>query len=122
MSRVFFPLDEQLGLRPGQCSEQVAQQAVWLYGHTSGAVAVEALKRLAHVELSETSLWRCVEHWGKPLQAYAQVRQASANALPLRGDAGPNAWHSSQNMGVALDGTMLHLRKEGWKELSEIPI
>jgi hypothetical protein len=115
--RVFFPLDEQLGVRGGHCSEQVAQQAGWLYGHTSGAVAAEALKRLAQVELSETGLWRWVEQWGQPLQAYDQVRQASATALPLRGDAGPNTLRSSQNMGVALDGTMIHIRKEGWKEL-----
>jgi hypothetical protein len=104
-------------VRRGQCSEQVAQHAVWLYGHTSGAVAVEALKRLARIELSESGLWRCVEQWGTPIQAYEHVRQAAANALPLRGDAGPNALHSAQNMGVAMDGTLIHLRQEGWKEL-----
>ncbi len=90
---------------------------MWVYGHTSGAVAVEALKRLAGIELSEASLWRCVAHWGAPIQAEEQVRQASANALPLRGDAGPRVLHSAQNMGVAMDGTMIHLRQEGWKEL-----
>ena len=94
MSKGFFHLDEQLGVRSGQCSEQVARHAVWVYGHTSGAVAVEALKRLAGIVLSEASLWRCVEQWGAPLQAYEQLRQGSANALPLRGDAGPLAWHS----------------------------
>lgn len=117
MSAVFFPLDEQLGVRRGQCSEQVARQAVWMYGHTSGAVAVEALQRLSGVALSETSLWRCVQQWGEPLQAAAELRQASANALPLRGEAGPTVLRSAQNMGVAMDGAKVHLRKEGWKEL-----
>jgi hypothetical protein len=117
VSAGFFPLDEHLGVHHGQCSEQVARQGVWIYGHTSGAVAVEALKRLAGIVLSETGLWRCVEQWGTPLQALEQVRQASANALPLRGDIGPSDLHTSHNMGVAMDGTMIHLRKEGWKEL-----
>jgi hypothetical protein len=90
---------------------------VWVYGHTSGAVAVEALKRFSGIVLSEASLWRCVEQWGQPIQADEQLRQTSANALPLRGDAGPTALHSSHNMGVAMDGTMVHIRKEGWKEL-----
>jgi hypothetical protein len=113
----FFPLDEQLGVPHGQCSEQVARQVVWLYGHTSGAVTGEALKRLSGIVLSETSVWRCVEQWGKPLHAYAALRQASANALPLRGEAGPTTLRSTQNMGVAMDGAKVHIRKEGWKEL-----
>jgi hypothetical protein len=113
----FFPLDEQLGIRSDQWSEQVARQAVWIYGHTSGAVAVEALKRLAGIVLSEASLWRCVQRWGQPIQAYEQLCQTSANALPWRGEAGVTAPRSAQNMGVAMDGTMLHVRQEGWKEL-----
>lgn len=113
----FSPLDEQLGVRRGQCSEQIARQAVWLYGHTSGAVAVEALQRLSGVALSATSLWRCVEQWGEPLHAYAELRQTAANALPLRGEAGPLNLRSPQNMGVAMDGAKVHIRKEGWREL-----
>jgi hypothetical protein len=80
-------------------------------------VAVEALKRLSGIRLSEAGLWRCVQQWGTPLQADEQVRQAAATALPLRGDAGPKVLHSTQNMGVAMDGTMIPIRKEGWKEL-----
>ncbi len=104
-------------MRAGQCSEHVARDAVWCYGHTSGAVAVEALKRLAGIVLSEATLWRCVERWGTPLQVQEQAREASANALPWRGEAPSTALRSAHNMGVAMDGTMVHLRTEGWKEL-----
>jgi hypothetical protein len=107
----------QLGVRDGPWSEQVARQAVWVYGHTSGAVAVEALRRLAGIVLSEASLWRGVQRWGQPLQTYEQLRQTSGNALPWRGEAGVTARRSAQNMGVAMDGTMVHVRQEGWKEL-----
>ena len=113
----FFPLDKQLGVQDAPCSEQVAADAVWLYGHLPGAVAAQALKRLAGIELPETSLWRCVQREGTRLQAYERVQHASANAVPLRGDAPPTALRLPYKMGVGMDGTMIHIRKEGWKEL-----
>jgi hypothetical protein len=51
------------------------------------------------------------------MQAYEKLRQASANALPWRGEAGMTDQRLAQNMGVAMDGTMVHVRQEGWKEL-----
>jgi hypothetical protein len=113
----FFPLDEQLGVRDAHWSEKVAADAVWLYGHVTGAVAAQALKRLAQVDLSESSLWRRVETWGPQIQAYENIQQATANAMPLRGDAPPTALRLPYKMGVGMDGTMVHIRKEGWKEL-----
>lgn len=113
----FFPLDEQLGVRDAHWSEQVAADAVWLYGQVTGEVAAQALKRLAGLDLSAASLWRRVERWGTQLQAYETVQQATASALPLRGDAPPSALRLPYKMGVGMDGTMVHIRKEGWKEL-----
>lgn len=113
----FFPLDEQLGVRDAHWSEKVAADAVWLYGHVPGTVAAEALKRLTGIELSETSLWRRVATWGGQLQAYEALQQAKANAVPLRGEAPPSAWRLPYKMGVGMDGTMVHIRTEGWKEL-----
>jgi hypothetical protein len=78
----------------------VAADAVWLYGHVTGAVAAHALKRLAQLDLSETSLWRRVETWGTHIQAYETSQQATANALPLRGDAPPSALRLPYKMGV----------------------
>ena len=113
----FSPLDEQLGVRDAHWSEQVAADAVWLYGHVTGTVAAHALKRLAQVDLSATSLWRRIATWGTQIQAYETVQHARANAVPLRGEAPPTALRLPYQMGVGMDGTMIHIRKEGWKEL-----
>jgi len=113
----FFPLDEQLGVRDAHWSEKVAADAVWLYGQVPGNVAVQVLKRLAGIDLPETSLWRRVERWGTQIQAYEAIQQAQANAVPLRGEAPPSALRLPYKMGVGMDGTMMHIRKEGWKEL-----
>lgn len=117
MNAGFFPLDEQLGVRDAHWSEKVAADAVWLYGHVPGNVAAEALKRLTGIELSETSLWRRVATWGEQFQAYEALQQAKAHAVPLRGEAPPSALRLPYKMGVGMDGTMVHIRKEGWKEL-----
>ena len=106
----FFPLDDQLGVRDAHWSEKVAANAVWLYGQVSGGVAAQALERLAGLSLSETSVWRRVETWGRQIQA-------TANAVPLRGDAPPTALRLPYKMGVGMDGTMIYIRHEGWKEL-----
>lgn len=113
----FFPLDEQLGVRDAHWSKQVAAEAVWLYGQVPGVVAAQALKRLAGLELSATSLWRRVETWGTQLQTYETLQRAMANAVPLRGAAAPTALRLPYKMGVGMDGTMIHIRQEGWKEL-----
>jgi hypothetical protein len=113
----FFPLDQQLGVHDAHCSEQVAADTVWLYGHVPGNVAAQALKRLAGIELSESTLWRCVVRCGTRIQVYETVQHATANAVPLRGDAAPSALRLPYKMGVGMDGTMIHIRKEGWKEL-----
>lgn len=113
----FFPLDDQLGVCDAHWSEQVAADAVWLYGQVTGGVAAQALKRLAGLELSEATLWRRVKRWGTQIQALEALQQNIANAVPLRGDAPPTALRLPYKMGVGMDGTMIHIRKEGWKEL-----
>lgn len=113
----FFPLDEQLAIRDAHWSERLTALSVWLYGHVSGEVAAEMFKQLSQLILPQPSVWRRATHWGKRIQAVEQQRQQTANALPLRGQAGPHTLRLPQNMGIGMDGTMICLRKEGWKEL-----
>lgn len=113
----FFPLDEQLAIRDAHWSERLTALSVWLYGHVSGEVAAEIFKQLTQLILPQPSVWRRAERWGKQIQAVAHKHQQVANALPLRGQAGPNTLRMPQNMGVGMDGTMICLRQEGWKEL-----
>lgn len=113
----FSPLDEQLQIRDAHWSERLTALSVWLYGHVGGEVAAEIFKQLSQVILPQPSVWQRAARWGQQLQAVEQHRQHTANALPLRGQAGANTLRLPHNMGVGMDGTMICLRQEGWKEL-----
>lgn len=113
----FSPLDEQLELRDAHWSERVAAWSVWLYGQVSGALATEIFQKLTGLCLPQPSVWRRAQRWGTALQVQEQHQQQAANAVPLRGQAGPQQLRLPQNMGVSMDGTMVCLREEGWKEL-----
>jgi hypothetical protein len=67
------------------------------------------------VLLSEATLWRCVQRWSARLEMEQNLQTAQANALPRR-DSRPEV-PRPQRMGVAMDGAMVNLRQEGWKEL-----
>jgi hypothetical protein len=113
----FSPLDEQLAIWDAHWSERLAALSVWLYGQVSGELTTEIFKQLTQLILPQPSVWRRAERWGQQIQAVEQHRQQVANALPLRGQAGPNTLRVPQTMGVGMDGTMICLRDEGWKEL-----
>jgi hypothetical protein len=113
----FFPLDEQLGVVEQHCSEQVAKQAVWLCGQVDDDFAEAVLSQIGGVHFSDTSIWRQQQRWGEHIRLNEALRAEAANALPLRGQVGPTAFRDPTNRGVALDGAMIFVRKEGWKEL-----
>ncbi len=79
------------------------------------AAAQQILEQVGRVSLSEATLWRCVQRWGARLAADEQLRAEQASALPRR-DVRPEA-PTPQRMGVAMDGAMVNVRTEGWKEL-----
>jgi hypothetical protein len=113
----FFPLDDQLGIVEHHCSEQVAKHAVWLCGQVDDDFAEEVMSKIGGVYISDTSIWRRQQHWGEQIRLNETRRAESANALPLRGHVGPTALRDPPNRGVALDGAMIFVRQEGWKEL-----
>lgn len=114
----FFPLDEQLGLWDGHWSEAVARDAVWLSGVAPSYEAAEAiLQRIGRMNISSSSVWRRVQEWGDKFKALAEAERAQATALPIKWAAPSRAEVGDQRMGVAMDGTMVHILEEGWKEL-----
>jgi hypothetical protein len=98
-------------------SEGLAQWVVWLYGQQAGAGVRGTLQRLSGLDLAEGSIWREMEGWGERIRAHAAHEAAQGQAVPLRGQAGPTVLRTEKTMGVAMDGTMVHVRQEGWKEL-----
>jgi hypothetical protein len=80
------------------------------------AAASEVLAEVGGIAVSPSSGWRIAQDWGARLQAELareeQEQKAAARAWSTPG----GQQKPLQRMGVALDGAMLHLRAEGWKE------
>ena len=75
------------------------------------------LKRVGHLTISDSSVWRRVQEWGEKFEEVEDARRERANALPGRSDMYRGVSETVQRMGVSMDGGMVHIRDEGWKEL-----
>ncbi len=78
--------------------------------------AEEVMLRLGQVSISKASVWRTVEVYGEAFQRLEAEEQVTAMVTPAQ-------WHTTvtgegaQRMGVAIDGGMMYIVGEGWKEL-----
>lgn len=113
----FFPLDEQLELQDQRWSEGLVKQVVWLSGLVPYDQAAEILQTVGQVEISSSSAWRLTQKWGQRLGELETKEQEQANATPdgeeiLRGEV-----RQDRRMGLSMDGTMIYIRGEEWKEL-----
>jgi hypothetical protein len=115
---VFSPLDTQLELSEGAWSEGLKREAVWLSGIApSYELAEEVLERIGQLSISCSSIWRCAQEVGEQFQRVEQAERKKALALPERWEPPSRAQVNDQRMGVALDGALVHIREEGWKEV-----
>jgi hypothetical protein len=79
------------------------------------AQAEQILREVGRIDISQSSIWRRVDRWGRRLQAIEALQQAKAYGFEDPESLDPNC--SRGRMGAAMDGTMVHIREEGWKEL-----
>jgi hypothetical protein len=94
------------------------REAVWLSGvAASYELAAEVLARIGQVAISSSSLWRCVQEAGAAFQQVEQAEREQAMMLPERWEPPSREQVSDQRMGASLDGALIHLRAEGWKEV-----
>jgi len=90
----------------------VARLAVWLSGLMPFGQAAEVLEVVGQIGISATSIWRLTKKWTTVMEAIDHVEQEKAYALPLVGE------HTDPDlrMGASMDGVMIPIREEGWKE------
>lgn len=98
-------------------SEQLAKQAVWLSGLLDFEQAAEVLEQVAQVPIGSKTVWRLAQRWGRRAQAVEAGARAAANATPARQQITPGEVARDERLAVALDGGMVNVRHEGWKEL-----
>ena len=105
-------------MRGGDWSEGLECEAVWLSGAVSSYEMVsEILMRVGQVEMSQSSVWRVTQAAGERFQALEERERERANCLPERWEPPSRAEVNDQRMGVAMDGAIIFIRDEGWKEV-----
>jgi hypothetical protein len=115
---VFSPLDEQLGLKDKRYSEGVFKEMTWLSGAVdSFAEAEQVFLRIGHLSISDSSIWRRKEEWGERFKEVEEAERKKANTLGSANRFREQVLGSEKRIGVSMDGTMVHIRDEGWKEL-----
>ncbi len=111
----FFPLDEQLGLNGSGFSPTFAKHMVWLSGILPYERCVEVFERLAGPYVSPASIWRQGQRYGEKLQTYVEGQREAVS--PERIEL-PDARHDHEHRkGLSMDGGMVNIRREGWREL-----
>jgi hypothetical protein len=115
VSKAIFPLDKQLGLNKTVYSAQLGQKIVWLSGLLPFAACAAVFDEIGGQMIPASSIWRQTQHHGQRLQACAERERDSVSVervvLPeMRYD-------HDQRKGVSLDGGMVNIRGEGWREM-----
>ena len=114
----FFPLDRQLELGREGWSPGLARDVVWLSGALPSLGLVrEALVRLGGPPLALSTIWNQVQKAGRRFRAWEEEERAQGQQLGEPERPGEAERSSSVRLGVALDGALVHIREEGWKEL-----
>jgi hypothetical protein len=113
----FFPLSEQLQVVDERLSPGVVRDAVWLAGLVPYDQAAAILAQIGHLNVSTSTIWRRLQTWGSQFATQEEAERVQAQALPVKWTPPSRAEKSDQRLGVALDGFMVHIVDEGWKEM-----
>jgi hypothetical protein len=104
-------------VRDASWSGELAKLAVWLYGHVEDDLAEQIMLQVGGIGVSDTSIWRRMKKWGEKIKALEAARVAEAMVVVQHGGVVRGEGKIARRMGVAMDGAMVAIREEGWKEL-----
>ncbi len=97
-------------------SEGVRKQGVWLGGLLPYERAAEVWERIGQVNIATSSIWREEQDFGSRLHALEEKERAESVILPGKWENMPTV-DKKKRMGVAMDGGMMFVFGEGWKEM-----
>ena len=99
-------------------SESLERELVWLSAAVgSFGLAATIMQRIGRKNVSCSSIWRCTQAAGERFRALEERERQLANGLPELWDPPSRAEVADQRKGVALDGALIYIRDEQWKEL-----
>jgi hypothetical protein len=93
----------------------MSKQMVWLSGLRPYQHAAQVFERFGYRVVSPASIWRQTQHYGEKLRAYEERQQDYVS--PERVKLPPPGLDHQNQKGVSLDGGMVNIRGEGWKEM-----
>ena len=116
VGRVFFPLDEELGLLPGNLAPRQQEYLVHLASWMPFGRTAEMLARLLGVQVGEETVRRLTERAGAQVEA-AQTAQAHEPWQERPEQAEP-----PDRLVLSADGAMVPLRGGEWGEVRTLAI
>jgi hypothetical protein len=109
-----YPLDERLGIKPGQMSDEVIQVAALLGIHDAFGTSRDVLARTTLLELSPNSIRKACQVMGERVIAHEQALQAASQDLERQREHARQA--APKPICGSMDGFMV-LFKDGWHEM-----
>ena len=95
----------------------MSRLTVWLSGLTEFASAAEILEKVGGIHTSSGSAWKRTQKWGEAYREAEEKERKAAEQVEMRQGIVAGEAQEAKRMGVAMDGCMIHIRKEGWKEV-----
>lgn len=114
VGRRLFPLDERWGLEESVYSPGLARRMVWLSGLLTYEEASQVFERIGHRLIPSASIWRQTQTYGVRMEA--EVRRQEQQVSIERVVAVSRRDETIGRKGVSMDGGMVNIRGEGWKE------
>lgn len=112
---VIFPLDEQLGLNESVYSGQMSRQMVWLSALLPYEQCEAVFDYIGERVIPASSIWRQTQRYGACLESYVEHQRAQVSVERI---CLPDVTHDhDQRKAVTMDGGMVNIRGEGWREL-----
>ena len=94
-------------------SEGVSKLSTWLSGQVSYEDAATILERVGGIHRSDSTVWRRTQGWGEKMKGLEEEQCQAAQHKPVESTQAV----SEERLGAALDGAIIYIREEGWKEL-----
>jgi hypothetical protein len=95
-------------------SRELSKQMVWLSGLLPYAQAEQVFTRIGHRHIPATSLWRHTQKHGTRLKKWVEQTQEQVDLTRII--LADERQDHQQPKGISMDGGMVNIRGEGWKE------
>lgn len=95
----------------------MSRLAVWLSGLVSFERAAEILEEVGRITCSRGTVWEQSQEWGAQFEAQEEQARKQAGRIDMKNGVVPGESQENRRMGVSMDGGMIHIREEGWKEV-----